>query len=227
MDYFTLDRQSEVVTTFIAKAHEIFGPSTFTEQTLLEVLNRQNSNIEEAITVLMEQKARDEAAALKEEAQSYPPLPPPGFSPSEKQKLPVSPVPKRAVPLGISMLQAAGKKKNDGKKKQPSGNTPPTPPLGRKVKGGSRTNSPAITGTASPVTLSRSNSRSSLHVSTSSGQLNRMAPLSDDEYEYEDISSAAVARLTLVVAGHVDAVRMLQTSAVVSCLRYGTIYFVP
>ena len=49
-----------------------------------------------------------------------------------------------------------------------------------------------------------------------------MAPLSDDEYEYEDISSAAVARLTIVVAGHVDAVRTsFHVMYVLCCGRVG------
>jgi hypothetical protein len=228
----TLDPQSELVSTFISEVHDIFGPTVYTDKELLDILTENNANSDVAITALLEQKASREAAALKL-AQAAPPPAPPGFSTAaDKQKPPVSPVPKRAQPIGISLSGSVSVSKAGAKQSKAGGNpprggqskiassTPPLPFTPKTKGGGSRTSSPAITGSGSgsgtkntpPLPLSRSSSKTGLATSSSSGQLNRISPLSDDEYEYEDISSAAVARLTIVVAGHVDAVSGLDTA---------------
>ena len=202
---------------FISKVQDLFGSDAYTDKELLDILTQNNAKSDEAITFLLEQQAAREAAAVAAAtALLNAPPPPPGFGSSEKQKPPIAPVPKRPPTVGISSGKTGAKQSKigggggggGGNKSKFAGSTPPLTP---KSRGGSRTSSPAIgfgsdTKVSPPLPLSRSNSKSGLASGSSSGQLNRMAPLSDDEYEYEDISSAAVARLTLVVAGHVDAV---------------------
>lgn len=208
MDFVApLDINTPHVRAFIARVHDIFGTASYSDNQLLDVLIKNNENDDQAVTALLEEQAAREAAALAaaltlQEAQNRPP-PPPGFGSSA----PLSPVPKRSHPVGISL--SANQAKALGRQQGKTGGTPPkappgmkkmsgvntnisTPPLphAKRGGGGSRTSSPAIP-------------------SSSAVMASRIAPLSDDEYEYEDVSSAAVARLTLVVAGHVDAVRSM------------------
>jgi hypothetical protein len=225
LDFFApLDPSSAQAQSFIAQVHDILGPDVFTDKEILAKLTQCNEKNDEAITALLEEKASREAVAVAEalsikESQALPQPPPPGFGSSEKFKSPASPVPKRANPVGISLSASQAKAIGVGR---PGMGTPPkvpaskgkiatnTSPLPRsKSRGTSRNSSPAIPN-------SGSSAKASLTSSSSSGQLNRMAPLSDDEYEFEDISSAAVARLTLVVAGHVDAVSLLTC---IACLH--------
>lgn len=178
---------------FLKKSKEIFG-SKFTNEQLLEEFNKSNG-ADDAISRLME--IRDQLQPIKPDdylshgfAQ--------GHRPPTAKAASTTPSKPSAIIGTPTIPQFDSDKKNfgDHDKGAPLGLKNPTTP------------SPVISrnNSRSDLNLKKSPSKLGLTPTTSSGFLNKMAALSDDDFDVIEVAEQGRRpHLALVVAGHVDA----------------------
>jgi elongation factor 1 alpha-like protein len=182
--------------SFIQQARDILGSKMSIDE-LIEVFTRNSGNTERAISYLLDQETAV-SAAPDISATATTSHVPPGFLQKEmtpaKHTKPPTPA---ALSGGVTVL---------GKKPSVSDKTPAkTPNKGGQTSsiakaalaGQNRSPAPSSPFPATPPSISRNNS----------GQINRMAALSDDDWDENDALKAegTLPHLSMVVAGHVDA----------------------
>jgi hypothetical protein len=186
--------------SFIQQARDILGSKMSLDE-LIDILTRNSGNAEQAISFLLDQEstsASPTASSQPSEMATTAHDVPPGFVQKEMVATPAKytkPPTPSSLTGGVTVLG----------RKPPASDNMMTPNKGTQVSsltkaafgGQNRSPAPSSPFPATPPSISRNNS----------GQINRMAALSDDDWDETDALKAegTLPHLSMVVAGHVDA----------------------